>query len=162
MTLTYLGSVGIGAVIPGVEAALSVSLTDLQARIDALLAFTPVEIDFSVQLDLAQQIVLSIQAAITAGLVPPSISAQVALVANLLLGLEAQLQIILQLQNLLLTAGVDAYSYDGTVGGLGGELTAALTGGLPSGGTGATHCNALVLITSIGATWAAMGEVFIA
>lgn len=161
-TLTYLGGVSVGAAIPGVEAALAVSLTDLQARIDALLAFTPLEVDFAAQLALAESIVAGIQANITAGIAPPSISAQIALIAGLLSALEAQLEIILQLKNLMLTGGIDAYAYDGDAASLGGELTAALATGLPSGGTGATHINALILATRLSATWTAMGGVFIA
>lgn len=161
MTLAYLGSVSIGATIPGVEAALAVGLTDLEARISALLAFSPAQIDFSAQLTVALQIVESIQASIALGLTPPSLAVQIALVAALLGALEAQLQIVLALKNLMATAGIDAYSYDGAVNGLGAALTSALAAGLPSGGTGATHCNALVLITSVAATWTAMGGVFI-
>ena len=161
MSLTYLGGISIGAAIPGVGAALAISLTDLQARITALLSFSPGEVDFAAQLALAEQLVISIQANITAGITPPSISVQIALIAGLLAALRAQLLIILQLQNLLLTGGVDAYAYDGTAAAMGGEITTALASGLPSGGTGATHVNALILVTRLTATWSAMTQVFI-
>lgn len=161
MSLTYLGDLSVGAAIPGVEAALSVALTDLQARIDALLAFTPAEVDFGVQLALAQSLVASIQANSTAGITPPSISVQIELIANLLGALEVQLRVILALQNLMLTGGIDAYAYSGTAAAMGGEITTALAAGLPSGGTGATSINALILATRLTATWTAMGGVFV-
>lgn len=158
--LTFVGSVSIGATIPGVGAALAVSLADLQARVDALLTWSPGEISFAAQLQLAEQLVLQLQSDISLAIVPPSIAAQIAIVAGLLAALRAQLEIILVLQGLMLTAGVDAYAYDGTAAGMGATITTALAAGLPSGGTGATHCNALLLVTQFGPTWAAMGSVF--
>ena len=161
MTITYLGSVSVGATVPGVGAALAVSLQDLNARITALLSFSPGEVNFAAELQIANQILANIQAAIIVGITPPSISVQVGIIAALLAALEAQLQVIAQLQNLFLAAGVDVFVYDGTVGNMGAEVTAALSGGLPSGGTGATHCDALILATSVSATFTAMQGVFL-
>lgn len=157
--ITYLGNISIGGCIPGVPAALAVSLNNLEAQIAALLAFTPGQVNFAAQLALAEQILASVQASIS--LVPPSIALQISLIAGLLAALRAQLQIILTLKDLMATAGVDAYSYDGRVDALGTELQAEIGLGLPSGGNGATHCNAVVLITSLGATWGAMQQVFL-
>lgn len=160
MTLVYGGELSIGGVLPGVSAALSVSLADIQARVDALLAWHPGVIDFGVSLSIAAQMVVDLKAAIALGITPPSIDAQIAIIAALLATLEAQLQILLNIEGLLLTAGVHLYIYDGTAGALGGEVTTALSAGVPGGGGSGEHCNALVLVTTLGVAWTAMGEVF--
>lgn len=173
MTITALGELSIGETIPGAAAVgvagaagINLALPDIQARLDALLAFSPAAVDFAAQLALAQQIVVSIQAAITAGLTPPSISAQIAAVGALIAELtaavasiHAQLTIIVDFQALLSAAGIFAYAYDGQVDDLGDELDAEIGGGI-GGGSPTDHCNALVLVTSEGATWTAMGEIF--
>jgi hypothetical protein len=159
MSLTYLGNVSIGATIPGVNASLVIAMQDLEARIAALAAFNPGSVDFNVSLQLALDIVSNLQASL--GLTPPSISLQISLVLQLLGLLKLQLQVLLQLKDALVVAGVDAYSYAGRVDQLGPELATELATGLPSGAPGSAASNALVLITSIGSTWTAMGQVFL-
>lgn len=174
MTVDYVGSLSIGDAVPGAASAavagvagINGALPDITARIAALLAFTPTPVSFSAQLALAQQTVVSIQAAIAGGFSPPDISAQIAAVAAELaalqasaLAVQAQLAIVVAFQGLLTSAGVHAYAYNGQAGNLGSEFSAELAGGLP-GGSGPTEAiNALVLATNIGATWAAMSSVF--
>ena len=164
MTVTALGSLSVGAALPGAAAAVSagmsgigIALPDITARLAALQAITPQPVNFAAQLALAEATLGSINATISLGLPVPDISAQVALLAALIAdllaavsSLNAQLAILTALQGPLAQAGVEAYAFDGPKSSLGSELSAAV------GGSGA-HANALALITTSGATWSAMG-----
>lgn len=171
--ITPLGSLSIGDTIPGAvavgvagAAGINAALPNITAQLEALAAFSPGAVDFAAQLTLALQTVASIQAGITAGLTPPSISAQIAIIGAQIAALEAaalsinaQLTIITDFQALLSAAGIFAYAYDGDVQDLGDELDAEIGAGI-GGGLPTDHCNALVLVTSAGATWTAMGQIF--
>jgi len=159
MALDYLGSLTIGATIPGPVAALSLAVPDLQARLDALAAFAPADVSLSAQLTLATDILANINTSISLGISPPSIAAQISAVAALIAGLEADLLAIVAVTDLFATAGVHAYAYSGRADALGAAFSAELSGGFP-GGSGADTTNALLLATTIGATWTAMGGVF--
>lgn len=173
MSVDYLGSLSIGDAVPAGLAAsvagvagINLALPDIQARIDSLLAFSPGAVDFAAQLALANQIVLGIQAAISGGLTPPSIAVQIAQIAALIAELLAtvtainvQLGIVVDFQALLGAAGVHGYAFDGDTDQLGPELTTELAGGVPGGGP-TDHANAVVLVTTVPATWAAMAQVF--
>jgi hypothetical protein len=144
--LVNLGEIELAAFIPGAVAALAIAVPDLQARLDALLAFKPGAIDLHANLALAEAIVADIKAAITLGIVPPSIQLQIDLVLALLAGLQANLAAILAFKALL-TARAFAYGYTGTVAGYGPLISAELVNGFPRG-------NALDVasILTIGAT----------
>lgn len=171
--ITPLGELSIGDTIPGAAAVgvagaagINAALPNITAQLEALAAFSPGAVDFVAQLALANSIVASVQAGITAGLTPPSLSVQVALIGAQIAALEAaalsinaQLSIILDFQALLSAAGIFAYAYDGDVADLGDELDAEIGAGV-GGGLGTDHSNALVLLTSTGATWTAMGQIF--
>lgn len=171
--ITPLGELSIGGTIPGAvavgvagAAGINAAIPDLQSRIAALLDFSPTPVDFSAQIAIAQATIVSVQLAITNGISPPSIAAQIAEIAALLADLlatavsvDAQLTIITDFQALLGAAGIFAYAYDGDVGDLGDELDAEIGAGV-GGGLSTDHCNALVLLTSTPATWDAMGEIF--
>jgi len=173
MSIVYAGSLTLGAAIPGATAAaaagasgIGLALPDIQARLAALLAFNPQPIDFAADLVLAQQMVTSLSAAIALGLTPPSMAAQIAainaLIAELLANVSAvnaQLEIILAFQGLLASAGVHTYAYAGPVNAFGSEFSAELSAGVP-GGSPTQASNAVVLLTTIGATWDAMAQVF--
>jgi hypothetical protein len=168
-----LGSLSIGAAVPGGAAAavagaagINLALPDIQARIAALASFAPLPPSLTADLVTANQILASIQAAITIGITPPSLSAQIAIVAGIVadlsaavLSIDAQLSLILGFQSLLATAGVHGYTYAGRADQLGADFTTALASGFP-GGAGADATNAILLATTIGATWTAMGGVF--
>lgn len=174
MSLAYLGNVSLSVACPGVAAGfaagiagINLALPDIQARLDALAAFSPqVEISFAANIAVAQSIAASLQAAITAGLSPPSLSAQIAIVAALVAALElavgqinAQLTVLIDLSALLSAAGVFLYSYSGRADGLGPALASELAGGFP-GGSASDDTNALVLATTTAATWTAMSGLF--
>lgn len=166
MTVTPLGIVAVGTAVPGASAAvvagvagINLALPDLAARIAALQGFQPQPVSFVAQLAIAQGTLASIQAAITLGLPVPDISAQIALVAAVvaellatLAQMNAQLDILLALEAPLNAGSIAAYAYDGPIGNLGGELGAAVGGG---GG----HANALALVATDSASWAALSAV---
>jgi hypothetical protein len=173
MTVTYVGSLSIGDLVPGAAAAavagaagINAALPDIQARIAALASFSPAPVDFAAQLALAQQMVASITASISLGLPVPSIAAQIAIVAAQIAALEASvlainanLTIVTDFQDLLTAAGIHVYAFDGQVQDLGNELDTELSGGVP-GGSPTDASNALVMVTTVSATWTAISQVF--
>lgn len=158
MTVSYLGSLTVGAAMPGAVAAIDATLPDLQARMAALASFAPSTGSFSANLSLANQIVASIQAAITAGIEPPSIDAQLAAVAALIADLEASLSFALEIVEAFGVAGIHAYRYSGQAGNLGTEFQAELSGGFP-GGTATDATNGILLATTVPAAFAALAKI---
>jgi hypothetical protein len=170
MTIAYLGSLSVGTAVPGASAAITAGLSGINTalplladQLAALQAFIPAPISFAAQLALAQNMVLSINAAITAGLPVPDLAAQIAIILAQIAALiaqlasiQAQVDILTALQSPLAAAGVHGYAFDGQTNQLGSELGGELASGVP-GGSGTDHANALVLVTTIGATWDAMG-----
>ena len=168
--ITYVGELSLGGSMPGADAAavagvagINGALPDIESRIAALMAFTPTDVNFAAQLQLAQSVVTSIQASIALGLPEPSLAAQIAMVTALInsllavtVSVQAQLGIVIAFQGLLLAAGVHALAFDGTAGSLGSELDAALAPVVPAG----NHANAVVLVTTVPGTWDAMTGVF--
>lgn len=177
MSLTYCGSVSIGGAVPGAaeaaiagQAGITAALPDLQLRIDGLnvaLATPPLPINFAQQIELANQIITSVNAAILNGMIPPDATAQLAAFNALLVELNANLgtvnaqaTLLAQIQALMLHAGLHVYAYAGPASGMGADLTSELSDGLPGGGGGSDAVNALVLATTSGSTWAAMQVFF--
>lgn len=161
MTVTYLGSLSVGATIPGVNAALAVANADLDSKIAALASFS-VSLEppsIAAQISLTQSILADLNAMATLGISPPSLSVQFASVLALLATLNAQLLVLQALATNLAAAGVHAYTYAGAANALGGEFSAELAGGFP-GGAPTDATNALLLATTIPATWAAIAQVF--
>jgi hypothetical protein len=171
MSLVYLGSLDVGTCLPGVHAPLAAAqsglqaaLPDLQARVTALNNFAPsVGVGMPDFLALAQSILASVEGAIAAGIQPPTVDAQIgqvgALAASLgttLGGININLNTITAALTLLAAVGVHAYAYDGTRDDFISELATID----PPGTTGASHTNAIVLLTTVGATWSAMSQLF--
>jgi hypothetical protein len=170
--ITYVGGMSVGDAVPGaVDAAaagaagINAAIPDIQARLDSLLAFAPVNVDFAAQLSLAQATLASIQAGISLGLPVPSLAAQIAQVAALvaellaaITSINAQLSIITALQAHFGAAGLHVYAYTGQVGDLSAELYLELEGGVP-GGSPTDAANGLLLLTTVPATWAALAQI---
>jgi hypothetical protein len=166
--LRSLGSVSIGALVPAIgtaQAAIAGAIAPAVAELSAKLAGA-----ISVQLAMtvpalptvalagAAQALASLRATVNspqgASLQLGAAVAQIASLKAQIAGLQAQLSLAASLGSLAATGGISAYSYDGTVDGLGPALTSELSGG------GAAHANALVLVTSSPATWSAMRTAF--
>jgi hypothetical protein len=158
--LTYVGSLFLSAAVPVVATVFATALADLEARIAALQAALPSFTPPTVQLQLAQSIVASIEQSIALGIVPPSIDLQIGLFLAQIVELEAALGVVLDIKGLFAAAGVHVYVYDGDANDFGGELTTELAGGFPGGSGPTEHTNAIVFATTSGATWTAMAQVF--
>jgi hypothetical protein len=157
--ITYLGALTIGGTFPAVVAAINGVLPHLQAQVTALASFTATVTppSFNADLQLAGEILANIEASISLGLTPPSIALQLSLVAAALAALEAQLNALLALP--FGTAGIHMYHVDNQASLLGADITAQLAGGFPGGGpTDPAH--ALLIATTVGATWTAMQATF--
>jgi hypothetical protein len=159
MTITLREEISLAAAIPGAIAALNLAVPQLQAQIDALLAFNPGAINFATDLQVAVGILADINGGIALGITPPSISAQISILLALLAPLQANLAAIAAFQALL-SASVFAYGYSGPTNQFGTEMATELTGGFP-GHSPAEQCNALVLGTTSAATYSAMAGVFV-
>jgi hypothetical protein len=158
--LTYVGSLSLSAAVPAVATVFASAIADLEARIAALGAAIPTFTPPTVQLELAKSILAAIEANIALGITPPSLDLQIGLFLAQIAELQAALQIVLDVKALFAAAGVHVYVYSGTAGDFGADLTTELAAGFP-GGTGPTQStNAIVLATTIGATWSAMAQVF--
>ena len=172
MTIVYCGELTVGGAMPGAQAAglsgaagINAALPDILARLAALQAFAPLPVSFAAQLALANQLVQGIQLSISLGIPEPSILAQLAavaaLVADLLAAVSAingHLSIVLDFQALMTAAGIHVYAFTGLSGNLGAEIAIELATGTP-GGAPTDTCNALVLVTTVPATWAALAQI---
>ena len=146
--------------LPGVVTALGVGLAGLESQLAALANWKPsVSISFAAQIELCQQIIASLQAALALGIQPPTIEVQINIMVAVVAALKASIQLMLDFQTLLASGGVFAYAWDGPVTAMGAAITAQLAGGFPDG-SGVSHANAIILGTSVSATWTAMGGVF--
>lgn len=166
--ITDLGSASLTIIVPGAAGATvaisvvcGIAAPDVSAQLTALASFTPsLNLSFAAQLDIAASIVTNLNAAITAGITPPSLDAQIALsldiIADLqtkLLLIEAQAAIGIALSGLLANGSVRTLVYSGPQDDFGSELSAEL--GAPT-----TSCNGIVLLTSNGTSWTAMQSIF--
>lgn len=158
MTVTYGGEVEIAAAIPGAVAALNLAIPNLQAQLDALLAFSPGAISFQADLDMALGMVAAIRGAIAIGIQPPSLQAQIDIIFGLLASLQANLAAIAAFQALL-SARLFAYGYEGPTNQFGTELQAELSGGYP-GRPATEQTHAIVLGAATNASYTAMLGVF--
>lgn len=167
MTVISLGALTVGGAVPGAATAQAAgvagvtgSIPDLTSRIAALNAFNPTPITFVEQIQIATDIIASINVAIGAGVVPPSNAIQVALVTAQLAELSAQLVIILaDLATLtglglpLQAGGLRAYAYDGDASAAGAELGVAIAADFVG------HINAVAIVTGSAFSWAALGQI---
>lgn len=170
MALVSLGSLSLGVAVPGaasanaaLDIACGIAAPNVSAQITAVGNFSPsVSLSFADQIALANQIIANLEAAIAA--IPPiptlSLQAQVDLALAikadlevLLATIQAQVAIQVQIASLLATAGVSGYAWDGAKNALGGAISTAL-------GPATTHSNAIVLLTTVGASWTAMQALF--
>jgi hypothetical protein len=171
MTATYLGSLTLGGALPGgvlVGAAgvagINGALPTLLDQLTALTAFAPTPVSFSAQIAGLNAMITGLQLSITAGLVPPSVDLQLAELAAMLAALQAQissiqlqLEIVTDFQSALGAAGVHAVAFEGVVGALAGDVGSVLAA-VPISPIDTAH--AVVLVTTVPATWAAMAQLF--
>jgi hypothetical protein len=145
-------------------AGINASLPDLSAQLAGFLAWKPAPISLSVQISTLEAMITGIKAQITLGLPAPSLASQLAaleaLIAGLkgkIVGLEAQLALITQFQTALGAAGVHLVAFEGELAALGPEVGARLAS-VPGVGP-LDACNALTILTTLPATWAALASI---
>jgi hypothetical protein len=160
VTVTYVHGGTLGDAMPGVQLPILTVMGDVQARIAAMASFAPSFTPPSLTADIqvTGEIIANLEASLALGITPPSVDLQVQIMADTMIAAQLQLQIILDLLDLL-AVGVHMYRYDGQTNLLGGEFATELSGGVP-GGTGTDSANALLLITTVPASWAAIAQVF--
>ena len=163
MSLQYVGSLSLAGLIPTSFALFASLDVYIQAQLTGQLAMSvnigilPPTLEATIAI--ATTVLADLQAALSLGLTLPSVDLSVSLNAQIAIleALIASLQAIIVLGS---AAGIDAWTWDGPVNGLGPALGAALAFGAPSGGFGTDHSNALVLLTRVSATWTAMNAFF--
>jgi hypothetical protein len=116
-------------------------------------------VGYQASLGLAEEILKGINSCLAVGVVPPSIELQVEIVARAIAEiLQPELDVMVNLNTLLASAGLHVYVFDGVTSNMGSEVSSALAGRLPGGGV-LTHCNAIILATTAGATWSAVSSI---
>jgi hypothetical protein len=108
------------------------------------------------------QTLLSLEATVSAPDPTLQLQAVLAAAAELqasIVELQAQLAASVAIGELMAAAGVTLMSYAGTADSFGAETSAHTSGGIAGGAPG-DHVNAVVLATSVPATWAALAQIF--
>ena len=173
-TLVPLGSLTIGALVgllsSGMLAAnlrLEIELGSLRARLEGALAaqasLTINPPSLVANIAIAAQLAASLAA--TVSYIPPSvaIAAAAALVADIttLQGqINADVSALANITTALSTAGVLAFTYDGTAEELGSAVTSAIASGWPDGTGPGAATNAVVILASGGGTASALASLF--
>ena len=164
MSLVYVGSMSLAVLVPTSFALFASLDAGIQAQLTASLAakanlsVLPPSLEATVTL--AAKILADLKAALALGLTLPSVDLSVSLEAqiSILAAFVASLQALIALG--AGSAGIDVFTYDGTVAGLGPALTGELATGAPSGGLPTDHADALVMMTRVSSTWTAMVDFF--
>jgi hypothetical protein len=155
-TLTPLGSLSVGAILPTQATFLAGILPDLQGRLAGALSLSgSVSIEMpsiTARLNAAAAAVAQIEAEIAIS--GPVIDVTVQLMADMVAEFEAQIAFILALQLALGSAGIYAYLYNGTAADFPALMASqGLADAQPS-----DQVNAIVLATRVPAAWAALGR----
>lgn len=174
MSFTFLGTKSVGAACIGVALAvptLAGSLGDLLSRIAALEAQVAANAAMLLSLPNPAEIAASIQSAALAAVaaisdivtsIPgPLISANASLEKDLavLVGLKASIESVVgTLSGAISAGGVHCFAIDSTPASLGGEVSAAIAGGI-SGGLPGARIRGVMLVTEDPASFAALSAV---
>ena len=151
MTTAVIGSFSVGAILP-----------------TTLAAFGSVEADLNAQLAISGGLAVSLTAtlpsievaaeatmAFAASFAEPDLSANISANFDAIAGVQAQLGLLAGIALALGTAGVVIVASDTLLGLMGGELTAAVSGGIP-GAAPSDNVKAISLIATTPAAWAAL------
>jgi hypothetical protein len=131
--ITVIGEIGVSSMYPSMVGLFAGMTADLNGRIAGMLAMSGM---LAVQLP-SLTAALEAAAIVTAQLTTGGVTLNIAIQAQLLAELEAQLLLILGfLEAFLPSAKAEVFTYDGTAAGFGpavtGEVGAGMQGGLPS------------------------------
>ena len=155
MTIDYVAEATVGGCVPtslvafgSVEGNLNGQLA-AQGNLKLTLQAGPPSVA------VAASIAGQVQASVTSPTFSVGLSANVAAIA----AIEAQLAALAGIFAALGAMGVHIFVYDGDAASFGGEVSAAIGGGLP-GGAPTDHINAIILATQTPGTWPAMQVIF--
>jgi|GEM_PF-4258399 len=165
MSVARLGELSIGAAVPllatfhaSLQAAIGFALPELQAKlaglaqVSAALTIAPPDLTGTISAALAT--VASLQAAVSG----PTVTLEITAIASLIAELGVQLATIEAAAALSIpSASLSLYAFEGPTGSFGAELQTALNEDLPGA---PANTFALVLATTVAASWAAAQAVF--
>lgn len=176
MSVTYLGGKSVGQVCIGVAAAvpaLSASLSELLARLAnlqgqvtanlALLATLPDPVALAAAIEAAALAAVTQIANIIASIPAPLIQANASLgvdIAALISLRDLLVSLVADLSAAISAGGIHAWSVDSTAAAVGGELAAALSGGVP-GALPNARVQGLLVLTDSPASFAALSKVLL-
>lgn len=154
--IRYLGSLSTAQLVPTAAASLSAAVLELRAQVTALLeaSATVSPGGLAATIALGGTIIAALEAAVTAGVTPPSISFQ----ASGIFELQVKLEALLALQNLMAAGGIHALAYRGRADDFASELAGAVAG-LP-GVQPSDGADAIALIATTPAAIEALRAVF--
>lgn len=147
--ISYKGKVGVLVALP-IMAQLTalLNLAGLQAELAGLVALS-----FSYTLPSVEgifQFIATLNAAIPT-FTPPTVDLKADLLVKIGL-LQAKIELLLQITNLLASGSLRVYEYEGTAGAFGGELTATLAGPDADGGVTSSQSTFAVVLLAEGGT----------
>jgi hypothetical protein len=171
VTARYLGSLSVGAALPGAQAAavagaagINAALPSLTGQLAALMAFKPTAISITAQIAQLEAMIGGLTAQLAVGLQPPSLVSQLAAIAALVAELEAtisgisgQLSIVAAFQSLLSAAGVHAVAFEGPLASFGSDVGTVVA--TAPGVSPADQAYAITLVTTLPATWSALAAI---
>lgn len=157
-TINQLGNVSLSSALPTTAEAFASVEGNLNAEIAAA-GNMSISLDLGApDLALATAIGVDFSAAVVASVTEPYWGLQVDANLDLIASLNAQLSALAGILAALGTAGIYLYQYSGTADSLGTSIQSVVGSGLP-GGAPTDHVDALCLVASTPAAWAAMQTV---
>jgi hypothetical protein len=129
VTAALVGQVSVGQAVPALASIVGQAVGELSAKVAGAVAlqlsvaFSPPTL--AARIDAATKLLASLQATVEIGGPVVNVSANV--MASVILSLEAQLAVLVQLQNILLTAGVYVFTHHGLAPTFGGEMQAKIS-----------------------------------
>ena len=151
MSTVIVGAFSVGSILPTTLAAFGAVEGDLRSQLAAA-----GNLSLSLQVGIPS-VAVQAQALATfeAGVSEPYLGIGIDANISAIAAINAQLTALGGIVAALGTAGVVLLTSDTTLGALGGEITSAVASGIP-GATTSDHCNAITLIATTPAAWAAM------
>lgn len=156
--ITPLGEVTVGGCLPTSVAAFASVEGNIEGQLAAAGAMQIALNLGPPSVSLAAQMAATVSGQIAASVTAPYFGLQIDANLTLIAALNAQLAALAGILTALGTAGVYLYRYNGTADSFGTELQATIGGGIP-GGSPTDHVDALVLLASTPAAWAAIQTV---
>jgi len=158
-TITSLGKLTIGAIVPAAALPIATVLGQLQAQYDGALALQ-VRLKANppsllANIEAVEKLLIALRAAVAIGL--PYVDIQLSAVEVLIAQLFAKIQALLALQTALLVAGVGVYQYEGDAPSYGPAVSSVV----PHAYGGSSVVFSLLLVADAAETITALKGVFV-